>query len=108
MKNGGKVQGEHVIPPIDGKLGDGGDVLDAGVVHEDIHTSEDTLREPDKLMNLCGSGEIGSVEPDIDMVLLGQPRSNRLDRGGVTEPVEHDATARQRKLLGNSQADAAG
>ena len=109
VEDRGEVQREQVIPPIDGKLGDRGDMLDAGVVHQDVHATEGVLREPDQLMDLFGSGEIGAVEVDIDTG-VARPAAMRIASIAAGSPsplssTRHPACA---SCLGDSQADAAG
>ena len=45
VKDRREVHGDHVIPSIRGKLDDRRDMLNAGVVHQDVHAAEDSVRE---------------------------------------------------------------
>ena len=38
-----EVEGDHVVPSVRGKLDDRRDMLNAGVIHQDVHASENSF-----------------------------------------------------------------
>ena len=108
MEDRREVQRDHVVPSLWRKLGQGRDVLDASIIHQDVDASERLVREGDQLMDLFGPGEIGAVIADVDVIVRGEPVLDRLDLGGITKSVQEHAGSRGGELLGDSQADSAG
>ena len=69
-----EVHGEHVVPAVVGKLDDRRDMLDARVVDQDIDLTECLRRERDQAADLRGVDQVGVTVPNVDVVLLGEPR----------------------------------
>jgi len=78
VKRGRQIDGEDGVPAIDGKALGGRDVLDAGVVDEDIDRAEALFGIADQLCALLGIGKVGRVEENLDAVLLAQTPGKRL------------------------------
>ncbi len=75
------------VPFLDRKLFDRRDVLDAGVVDQDIDAAELLLRERDHLGNLGGLRDIGVAVDNADIVLPRQVRAELLDRRASPKPL---------------------
>ena len=90
VEGGGQVDRNDRIPLVDRKLLDWGDVLDAGIVDEDIHAAEGLLPEPDQFGDFRSAwpcrGRIDGLHPEIAL----DCRSLLLDIGRCTHSVEHD------------------
>ena len=79
-------------------------MLDAGVVHQDVHPPETIGRELHHVLDVRGLAHVGTVVVDLD------PKRGNLRPGGIriTKPVEDDVGALTRQGFGNAQADATG
>jgi hypothetical protein len=103
-----QVDGDHRIPFVVGKFVDRGDVLDAGVVHQDVHPAELRHGMGDQLAHFGRLREIGAVIADPHLVLRRQLFAERLNGRLVAETVQHHIRARTRKRARDAEADAAG
>jgi hypothetical protein len=104
MKRAGEVDRDDRVPTFDREVLDLGDVLDAGVVHEDVDAAELRCGELHHVLDLAGFAHVGTV-------VLGA-NTERFDLGlgcfGIAEAVEHDVCALLGESLGNGEANAAG
>jgi len=107
VKGRAEVDGDHGIPTVDWKRLNGRHMLNAGVVHQDVHAPEVALGAADEVFDLLGLAHVGSV-----MQRLYPSRGHRLDgrlgRLGVAEAVEHQVCTLAGQALGDAQADTAG
>lgn len=103
-----QVDRDHGVPPLDRKALDRRDVLDAGVVHEDVDASVPRIDVRDHGLDLVGFRQVGAFVVDVDAVFGREFRSQSLDLRRITETVEHETGATTRERLCDTQSDAAG
>ncbi len=87
-----------------GEVFDAGHVLDAGVVHQDVHLAKALCGEGHHGLDLGGLAHVGAVVGH----LCAQGRDFLLRRLGVTKAVQHDVGTLARQRFGDAKADAAG
>jgi hypothetical protein len=90
----------------DGKLLDRRDVLDAGVVHQDVDAAHRRLRLLDQRAAVRALRHVGG---DIDrphVVFLRDAAGDRMVLVAVGERVQHHVRAQPRQFLGDPEADA--
>lgn len=103
-----EVQREHRIPAVDRETLDRSDVLDPGVVHQDVDAAVAQIDVREHRLDLVGFREVGAFVVDIDARFGGELRAQPFDLGRVSETVEHDARALCGERPGDAQSDAAG
>ena len=91
-----------------GKLIDGRDVLDAGVVDEDVDGTEFRFGSGDESRDFVGLAHIGTVIGNGHAVLVGDFRANFFDFSGITKTVEHDMSSLLSESSRDAQTDPAG
>ncbi len=65
MEGGGQVDGQDLVPLLDGEFLHRRDELDAGVVHQDVQPSEGGLGLADHAGDLVGPGHVGGRIDDL-------------------------------------------
>jgi hypothetical protein len=106
VEGGGEVDGDDRVPLLDRELVDRRDVLDAGVVDQDIHRAEALDRLAQHRRDRLRLQHVGAVVEHRDLVLRRQLRAQRLDLGGVAEAVEHQIGALRGEAGRDAKADA--
>jgi hypothetical protein len=102
VEGGREIDGEDLVPLLGRKLLDGRDVLDAGVVDEDINGSERLLGLSHHGDDLVRLGHVGGQVDCCDAELSLQTGPLLLDLAWLAEAVDQDVRA----LLGQSARDA--
>ena len=108
MERGGQVDRDDRVPALFREIDDLGDMLDAGIVDQDVDPAEPVRRLRDQIPDL---GRLGHVGRDIGRphaVLLGEPGAQPLDLGRIAEPVQHDVAALGGERAGDAEPDPAG
>jgi hypothetical protein len=108
VEGGGQVDGDDPVPLVDREVLHRGDVLDAGVVDQDVQPTELVMRRGDHLGDLAGPGHVGAVVEGLDSVLMLDAAARRLDGGHLAQTVEDDIAALCGQGLRHGQADTAG
>ena len=83
----------------------GGKLIDAGVVHEDVELAERLLRLGEEAANVVGPGNVG-LHCDGFAVRLPDAVDDRLRAGLAGGVIDHDRRAGRRQVLGNRRTDA--
>ena len=96
------------VPFLDREFLDRRDVLDAGVVDQDVDAAEGLLGRRDHRGDLGGLGHVGRRVERLDAEFLLDAGALLLDRGGVAEAVDHDVGAVLGERPGDAEADAGG
>ena len=107
MERRRQVDANDGVPLLDRELLDRRDVLDAGIVDEDVDGAEIPLGLGHHLRDLARAQHVGRIESDA-----GAVRRTGLDGGRIVgrraEAVEHDIGACRGERLGDAEADAGG
>ena len=90
-----------------GKLLDRRDVLDAGVVHQDVHAAQLARRLGDHPRDLDGLRHVGGAVGRLHLVLGPELRDQLVDQRLVAESVQHDVRAGGRERPRDAEPDAA-
>ncbi len=98
VKGAGKVEGNDLVPLLDRKVLDRGDVLDAGVV--DQHVDRPGLFH--QLFDALGGGQVRPAVACTQLLAQGG------DRIGIAKAVEHHLGAFGPQGAGDGKADARG
>ena len=102
-----EIDGDDGVPLVGRKVLDRRDMLDAGVVDEDVHRSHLGFGVGDHRLDLGALGHVGRVVESLDPELLLDFGPLGLDRRLVAEPVDDDIRALLGEGAGDRQADAA-
>jgi hypothetical protein len=102
MESGRQIDGDDRVPALGREIFDGGGVLYAGIVHENIDAAQFTRRGFDQLLNLGRLRQIGGIEMGFDAEITDDPLSLLFDRERVAKAVQHDLAAG----LGKGPSDA--
>lgn len=94
LERGGEHHLEHPLPDLQGELLHGGDVLEAGVVHQDVHAHGRCLLAQG--LHLFGVGEV-RLEEDPGK-LLGEPEASRTSWTKTLAPSRAKALAMARPM----------
>ena len=108
VKCGGQINGQNGIPLGQRKFLDGADVLNTGVVHQNIDTAECVGSALHHGFNGLGLAHVGAVVNDLNAELLFQPGTDAFDFSRIAESVDDEVDAGFRKTLCNAQTDATG
>ena len=108
MKRGRQVDRDHRIPTLFRKIDDLGDVLNAGIVDQDVDRAEFAHRIHDELSDLGRLRHVCGGVADADAVLLGDTVAQPLDRRRIAKAVQHHIAALGRQSAGDAEPDAAG
>ena len=90
-----------------GKLVDGGDVLDAGVVHEDVHAAKLTRRLRDHRRDFGGLRHVGGAVGGLHPVLGLELGEELVDQRGVAESIQEDVGTIGRERARDAESNAA-
>jgi hypothetical protein len=100
----GQVDRDDGVPALDGEILDASNMLDAGVVDQNVDAAEIGGSVGHHRLDLGWLAHVGTVEPHLDA-----QRGNLGARALViAKAVEHDVRTLARQRLCNPQADAAG
>ncbi len=108
VKGAREIDGDDRVPFVDRKFLDRIDVLNAGVVHQDIDAAEFGPGLIDHLLDLVGIGNIGARIHHADIVLPLEIADDFVDLVGRAEAVEHDIGAGPGKPGGDTEPNTAG
>jgi len=108
MEGARQVDGDDGVPLLWRKILDRRDMLDAGIIDDDVHLTELPLGGGEQRADLVRLGHVRAMEADADSVFARQPRPGRLDLGRIAEAVQHHIGARLAQRLGHAETDAAG
>jgi hypothetical protein len=103
-----EIDGENRVPLFRRKALEGGHVLNAGIIDEDVHLAEGVGTARHHPLDGVRLAHVGAVEQSVDAVLFGKPGSNALDFRAVAKTVEHDIRAAGRQRPGDPEPDPAG
>ena len=106
MEDSIQVQCNDVVPLADREVVDIGDVLDAGVVDENVDTA--ALLAAHHPLYLVDLHEICVVEEDLDFVRVGHVLQQRLNIFAATKTIQHDVAPPAGEGLGYAQTDTRG
>ena len=84
------------------------DMLDAGIVDDDIDLAEPAYGALHHHMDGVATGHVGAVIGNIDIILIGERGALRLDLDRIAEAVQHDGRTGPCQALCDAKADAAG
>ena len=90
-----------------GKLVDRGDVLDARVVHEDVHAAELARRLRDHRRDIGGLRHVGRAVGGLHPVSGVELGDELVDQRGVAESIQEDVGAVGRERARDAESDAA-
>jgi hypothetical protein len=107
VKGAGEIDRQDRIPLLDRELLDRGNMLDAGIVDEDVDAAELAAREVDHGGDVAALADVGAAEGDADVVRPRHLRPRLLDRRRVAEAVDDDIGASAGERLGDAEPDAA-
>ena len=103
-----QIDGDDLVPFLDREFLDRRDVLDAGVVDQDVAGAELALRRLDHGGDLGGLGHVGARVDRLDAELLLDAGALLLDGVGRAEAVDQDVGAVLGERAGDAEADAGG
>jgi hypothetical protein len=103
-----KIDGKDLIPLFGGKIFDRRDMLDSGIVHQDIDGAEIALCLANHFADRIGIGHVGGVIGNLYPVPGGQSCADVFNFRGIAKAVEDDIVSRSRKRLSDAESDAAG
>jgi hypothetical protein len=104
MERAGQVDGDDGVPFLDREVFHIGHVLDAGVVHQDVHPAKLRGGELHHVFDLGGLAHVRPVVGHLD----AQGCDFGLGAIHVAKTVEHDVGTLAGQGLGDAQPDAAG
>jgi len=107
VKGRAQVEGDDGVPLVDRELLHRRDVLDAGVVDEDVDRAEAAERRLQHRLDGVGLRHVGAVVGDVHLAAIRQAHAQALDLRLVAESVEDDVRAALGERLGDAQADPA-
>ena len=108
MEGGGQVDGDDLIPFLDGKFLDRRHELDAGIVDQHIHAAQLLFGGRDHGGDFLALAHIGAVINRLDAEILFDGGAFLLNRVLVAEAVDHHMRTVLRIDAGDGQADARG
>lgn len=104
MEGAAQVDGDHGVPALGGEILDARNVLDSGVVHQNVHPTKSGFCVADHGLDFIGLAHIGTIKTD-----LHAQRSHLGHRPVlVAKAVHDDVDPLRSKGLGHPEADAAG
>ena len=103
-----EVDADDRLPFAGRELIDRRDVLNAGVVHQDVDRAELFVGFPDHRFDRSRIGHVGRVVAHGDAVLCLEPRPNRFDLIEASQAVQYDIRTRSSVFLGDAETDSAG
>ena len=99
MEGGGQVDRDDLVPLLDREILDRRDVLDAGIVDQDVDAAEGLLRASPTMAAISAGFVMSARRVErLDAELLLDAGALGLDRGRVAEAVDDDVGA----LLGEA------
>jgi hypothetical protein len=102
------VDGDDRVPLSDREFLDRRDMLDAGIVHQDVESAVGFDRRFDHFRDLRRLGHVGRRMDGVHGVVRGQLRGGLGDLLPVAEAVEHHRRAVRGERAGDGESDAAG
>jgi len=103
-----QIERDDRVPALAGEVLDVVGVLDAGVVHEDVHLASRIRDAGEHPFDRVGVHQIGAVVADVDIELGRDPGPLALDVLVLAEAVEDDVRTLGRQRARGGQSDAAG
>src|SRR5262252_78645 len=108
VERGGQIDGDDGVPFVDREVFDGGHVLYAGVVDEDVNGAELSFGIGDHRLDRIRTAHIGRVVGHRHAVSAPDLNAQRVDLFCVAKSVEHDAAAGGGECIGDAKANPAG
>ena len=107
MESRAEIDRDDLVPVFGREILDRADMLDAGVVDQDIQPSERLDRTRDHVRDLVRLRHVGAVITHFDTVLLSEPRACRLDLRWIAKTVQNDPCPLLRHRFSEGQANSA-
>src|SRR3954452_20045360 len=108
MERSRQIDRDDRIPAFFRELDDLRDMLDPGIVDENVDTAELPHRFRGEFTYFRRFGHVGRRIGDAYAVLLGKGDSQPLDRGRVAEAVQHDIATLDGERRRDAEPDPAG
>jgi hypothetical protein len=108
MKRGRQIDRDDRVPAFLGKRHDLCDMLDSGVIDEDVDAAELLRRLGDEFAYLRRLCHVSAGIRGTDAVALGKAGPQPLYGGGVTEAVQHDIATLGGQRRRDAEPDPAG
>ena len=99
----GQVDGNDLVPLLRWKGFDRRDMLDPGIVDDDVNMAEPLSGLARHRANRFRLRHVGAVVGNVDVVVFGERRPKCFNFGLVTEAVQHDGGAPLGKGAGNCE-----
>ena len=93
MEHRAEVQRDDGVPALDREVLDGRDVLDAGVVDQDVDAAVRVRASLHQLLDVGDLAQVAALEDALDAVLVGDRLDQPVDLAGVAEAVDDEIGA---------------
>jgi hypothetical protein len=107
MEGGRKIDGKYLVPFLNREGFYWSDMLNAGVIDDDVNRSETMGGLIGHPQNGIGTRHVGIAISDIDIMRGGKRLALHLDVVAVAETIEHHGSAGFGECLGDTKADTA-
>ena len=97
MKRRRQIDRDDLVPFLDREFLDRRDVLNAGIVDEDVERAESLLGRVDHVGNFGGLGHVGRRIGRLHAEILFDAGALFFDRGGIAEAIDGDVGALPRR-----------
>ena len=108
VEGAGEIDRQNRIPFLDRKIFDRRDMLDTGVVDDDVDTAEFVFGQSDHRFYFARDRHIGRVVQYLDLVLVRDVPADGFDLSRIAEAVKHDIRAAGGKPARDTKPDPAG
>ena len=108
VEGGGQIDGENRVPFRRREVLQRRNMLDAGIVDEDVEPAEFAQSRFDHLGDRGGARHVGAGIVDANVVILGDAFAGSFDLLRLAEAVQHYVRASAGERAGDAETDAAG
>ena len=108
MEGAREIYRQNGVPLLNGKVLDRRDILNSGIVDENVNATEFLFRQRHHSADVIAIGHVGVAIDDLDIMPVGDVLADGLDLVRIAKSIEHDVGAASGQPARNTKADSAG
>ena len=108
MEGAREIDRQNGVPLLDRKIFNRCDILNSGIVDENVNATEFLLRQRHHRADVIAIGHVGVAVDDLDVMAVGDVLADGFDLVRIAKSIEHDIGAIGGQPARNTKTDSTG